>query len=135
MAQANRRTVEPPDRRRHVADRIFINGIRFHGHHGVREEERKLGQPFVVDVALELDLTEAGRQDSLAASVDYERVHALVLEIGTRKQFRLLEALAERLAMAILEQFPVQQVTIRATKPSPPIPGVVGGVSVEITRP
>lgn len=117
-----------------MADRILIHGIQFHGHHGVREEERKLGQRFVVDVELSLDLSGAGRQDDLVATVDYEQVHALVVEVGTREQFRLLEALAERLASAILERFPVRQVTVRATKPSPPIPGLLGGVSVEITR-
>lgn len=118
-----------------MADRILIQGIQFHGHHGVREEERKLGQRFVVDVELCLDLAEAGRRDDLAASVDYEQVHALVMEIGTREQFNLLEALAERVASAILERFPLQQVTVRATKPAPPIPGILGGVCVEITRP
>jgi len=118
-----------------MLDRILIHSIQFHGHHGVHEEERKLGQRFTVDLELVLDLREAGRRDDLAASVDYERVHALVVEIGTREQFRLLEALATRIASAILEQFPVQQVRVRATKPSPPILGVIGGVSVEITRP
>jgi dihydroneopterin aldolase len=118
-----------------MPDRILIHGIQFYGYHGVREEERKLGQPFLVDVEVSLDLTEAGGRDDLAASADYERVHALVLEIGTRQQFRLLETLAVRIASAILEQCPVRQVTVRATKPSPPLPGVVGGVSVEITRP
>jgi dihydroneopterin aldolase len=118
-----------------MPDRILLQGIQFHGHHGVHEEERRLGQCFIVDVEFVLDLREAGRRDDLTASVDYERVHALVVEIGTREQFRLLEALATRIASAILEQFPVQQVMIRATKPSPPIPGVIGGVSVEITRP
>lgn len=118
-----------------MRDRILINGIQFHGHHGVHEAERKLGQRFVVDVELVLDLREAGRQDDLAASVDYGQVYALVVETGTREQFRLLEALAARIASALLERFPARQVTVRATKPSPPIPGVIGGVSVEITRP
>jgi dihydroneopterin aldolase len=118
-----------------MRDRILIHGIQFHGHHGVHEEERKLGQRFIVDVELRLDLREAGRSDDLAASVDYARVHALVVEIGTREQFRLLEALAARIASAIRGAFPVRQVTVRAAKPSPPIAGVVGGVSVEITRP
>ncbi|MBI4737887.1 MAG: dihydroneopterin aldolase [candidate division NC10 bacterium] len=118
-----------------MPDRILLHGIQFHGHHGVREEERKLGQRFVVDVDLSLDLAAAGQRDELAASVDYEQVYALVVEVGTREQFRLLEALAERLASIILDRFPVRQVTVRATKPSPPIPGVLGSVSVEITRP
>lgn len=116
-------------------DRILIQGIQFYGHHGVTEEERKLGQRFLVDVELSLDLTEAGRRDDLAASIDYSQVHAVVVEIGTREQFRLLEAVAARIASAILERFPVQQVRVRATKPSPPIPGLSGGVSVEIVRP
>ncbi len=118
-----------------MRDRILIHGIQFHGYHGVHEEERKLGQRFLVDVEILLDLREAGRRDDLAASVDYDRVHALVVEIGTRDQFRLLEALAARIASAVLERFPVQQVMVRATKPSPPLSGLVGGVSVEITRP
>jgi len=118
-----------------MRDRILIQGIQFHGHHGVREEERKLGQRFVVDVDLRLDLSPAAGADSLAATVDYEQVHALVEEVGTRECFNLLETLAERIASTILERFPVRQVTIRATKPSPPIVGMVGGVSVEVTRP
>ena len=118
-----------------MPDRISLQGIQFHGYHGVHEEERKLGQRFLVDVEIQLDLREAGRCDELAASVDYGRVHALVVEIGTRQQFRLLEALAERIASTVLEQFQVQQVTVRASKPSPPLPGIVGSVSVEITRP
>jgi dihydroneopterin aldolase len=118
-----------------MKDRILVQGIQFHGHHGVREEERKLGQRFVVDVDLRLDLSPAAGADSLAATVDYEQVHAIVVEIGTREQFNLLEALASRVASTLLERLPVQQVVIRVTKPSPPIPGLVGGVSVEITRP
>lgn len=118
-----------------MSDRILIHGIQFYGYHGVHEEERKLGQRFLVDVELGLDLTKAGRSDDLAASADYERVHALVVDIGTREQCRLLEALATRIASAILEQCPVRQVTVRVMKPSPPLPGIVGGVSVEITRP
>ncbi len=118
-----------------MADRILIHGIQFFGYHGVHEEERKLGQRFLVDVELGLDLREAGRSDDLAATVDYGRVYALVMAIGTREHFRLLEALASRIASSILEQMPVRQVTVRVTKVSPPLPGVVGGVSVEISRP
>jgi dihydroneopterin aldolase len=118
-----------------MSDRILIHGIQFHGHHGVREEERRIGQRFIVDVELWLDLSPAAGTDNLGATVDYERVHALVVGIGTQERFQLLETLAERMASGILEEFPVQQVTVRATKPSPPIPGVFGGVSVEITRP
>ncbi len=118
-----------------MADRILIRGIQFHGHHGVHEPERKLGQRFVVDIDLRLDLRPAAGTDDLSSTVDYGRVHAAVVEIGTREQFNLLETLATRIASTVLERFPVREVTVRVTKPSPPIPGILEGVSVEITRP
>ncbi len=116
-------------------DRILLHGIQFYGYHGVYEEERRLGQRFVVDLDLGVDLSRAEAQDDVAATVDYSAVQAVVLEVGTRQQFTLLEALAGRIASALLERFAIQRVTVRATKPSPPLPGVMAGVSVEVTRP
>jgi len=116
-------------------DRILLHGIQFYGYHGVHEEERRLGQRFLVDVELRLDLAGVEAGDDVALTVDYSQVLAVVLEIGTQQQCRLLETLAARIAAAILQRFPVRQVTVRATKPAPPLPGVLGGVGVEITRP
>lgn len=116
-------------------DRILLNGIRFFGHHGVYPEERRLGQQFVADVELCLDLREAGDRDDLSRSVDYGQVLALVLEIGAGEPVQLLEALASRIASRILAHFPVRQVIVRVTKLAPPLPGLTGGVTVEIVRP
>src|SRR5512137_339511 len=118
-----------------MSDRILLQGIQFYGYHGVYEEERRLGQRFLVDVELRLDLSGAASKDDVSAGFDYSEVHAVVVEIGTRQQFKLLEALVTRIASAILERFPIREVTVRATKPAPPLPGVLAGVSVEVTRP
>ncbi|MBP1779987.1 MAG: dihydroneopterin aldolase [candidate division NC10 bacterium] len=108
-----------------MPDRVLLQGIQFYGYHGVYEEERRLGQRFLVDVELRLDLSRAASEDDVSAGVDYSQVHAVVLAIGTRQKYKLL----------ILEQFPIQEVTVRATKPAPALPGVLAGVSVEVTRP
>ncbi len=118
-----------------MSDRILLRGIQFYGYHGLYDEERRAGQRFLVDVDLSLDLAGAESRDDESPILDYSRVHATVLEIGTGRQFRLLETLAARIAAALLERFPIRQVTVRATKPAPPLPGVLGGVSVEVTRP
>lgn len=118
-----------------MPDRILLHGIQFHGYHGVYDEERRLGQRFLVDVELRLDLSRAAAEDDVSAGVDYGQVYAVVVEIGTRQQFKLLEALAARIASDILERFPVREVTVRATKPAPSLPGVLAGVSVEVHRP
>jgi dihydroneopterin aldolase len=116
-------------------DRVFIDGIQFYGYHGVAEEERRLGQRFLVDVELNADLRPAGTLDDLSAAIDYGEVLRVVLQIGEQEQFRLLEALAERVASALLERFPVVSVRVRAIKPAPPVPGAFGVVGVEISRP
>jgi dihydroneopterin aldolase len=118
-----------------MSDRLIIQGIQFYGYHGIHAEERKLGQLFQADVELRLDLREAGRRDDLGASVDYGKVSAAVMEVGTRDPCKLLERLAERIAAVLLERFRIEQVTVRVTKPHPPLSNVIGGVSVEITRP
>jgi len=118
-----------------MSDRILLHGIQFYGYHGVYDEERRLGQRFLVDVELRLDFSRAASEDDVSATVDYSQVHAVVLEIGTRQKFKLLETLATRIASAILERFPIREVTVRATKPAPALPGVLTGVSVEVTRP
>jgi len=132
MEPPNGRTVE---RCSLMPDSILLHGIQFYGYHGVHDEERRLGQRFLVDVALRLDLSGAASRDDVSSSVDYTQVHAAVVEIGTRQQFKLLETLASRIASTLLERFPIQEVTVRATKPTPPLPGVLTGVSVEVTRP
>jgi dihydroneopterin aldolase len=116
-------------------DRILLHGIRFFGYHGVYEEERRLGQHFLVDVALELDLSAAGETDDLSRGVDYGQVLETVLEIGEGEPVALLEALAARIASGVLGRFPIQRITVRVTKPSPPLAGLTGGVAVEIVRP
>ena len=116
-------------------DRIVLQGIEFYGYHGVREEERHLGQRFSVDVDLALDLRPAGNTDALSATVDYAAACRLVEEIGTGEPVRLLEVLAERIARALLERFPATGVRVLVRKLAPPIPGRVGSVAVEITRP
>lgn len=116
-------------------DRVFVHGIQFYGYHGVGDEERHQGQRFVVDVELSADLRAAGERDELSASIDYAEVLRLVTRIGEQEQYRLLEALAERVAAALLERFPVASVRVRASKPAPPLPGAFESVGVEISRP
>jgi 7,8-dihydroneopterin aldolase/epimerase/oxygenase len=64
-----------------AGDRILLEGMVFHGRHGTLPAERELGQPFVVDVELRLDLRPAGLSDDLMQTVDYGEVHRRAREI------------------------------------------------------
>lgn len=115
-------------------DKIEICGMRFYGYHGVYEEERRLGQPFVVDVFLYLDLRPSGRSDRLEDTVNYADVYDTVAGVFEGPSRQLLESLAEETAARLLRRFPVEKVHVRVVKPSPPIPGPLRHVGVEITR-
>lgn len=107
----------------------------FYGYHGVYPEETKLGQRFYVDVTLIVDLAKAGETDRLADTIDYAQVYTLIQKIMEGSPRQLIEKLATDISNVILSQFPeVYEVTVKITKPDPPIPGHYESISVEITR-
>lgn len=115
-------------------DKIILDGMEFYGYHGVHKAEHELGQPFVIDVVLSLDLRPAGQTDDPGRAVDYAAVYNTVRDITVRGRFALLEALAERIAAALLGEYPVDAVRVRVKKPRAPIPGRLGYAAVEIVR-
>jgi 7,8-dihydroneopterin aldolase/epimerase/oxygenase len=116
-------------------DKIFVNQMEFYGYHGVFPEETKLGQRFVVDLIVFVDLKKAGETDELEHSVNYGELFRVCKEIVEGKPFKLVEAVAEKIAETVLSQFIiVSEVTIKVIKPDPPIPGHYRSVAVEITR-
>ncbi len=108
--------------------------MRFFGKHGVLAEETRLGQAFHVDLEMYLDLSPAGQNDDLSRTVDYGRVYTTVRAIVEGPPFKLLEAVAERIAAATLKDHPVQEVVVRVHKPGAPLPGPFDSVTVEIRR-
>lgn len=117
-----------------MSDRIFIEGIKFHGFHGLTRMERQVGVRLSVDVSLELDLYPAGRNDDVKQALDYRKVHERVVEIGRGKSHRLLESYAMVVLEALFDEFPVEKVTVRVRKETPVLDGIVDSVGVEMSR-
>jgi 7,8-dihydroneopterin aldolase/epimerase/oxygenase len=116
-------------------DKIFVTQMEFYGYHGVFPEETRLGQRFVVDLMVLVDLRKAGESDELEHSVNYGELYHAVKEVVEGKPYKLVEAVAEKIAETVLKQFTlVTEVTIKVIKPDPPIPGHYRSVAVEITR-
>jgi dihydroneopterin aldolase len=114
-------------------DRIVMEGMSFFGHHGVYAAEREIGTHFTVDVALEIDLSGAGRSDRLEDTVDYRDAHRLVREVLEGDPCQLIETLAERAAGRLLTLERVQRATVTVRK-RPPLRGPIGAVGVEVSR-
>ncbi len=117
-------------------DLIRLEGMVFHGCHGTLPAERELGQPFVVDVDLYLDLRPAGLSDDLAKTVDYGEVHRLAKQVVEGEPVNLTETVAQRVASAILEEHPlVDAIRVKVKKPHVRLDGtVLDGSTVQILR-
>ena len=118
-----------------MGDRIRLAGMSFYGYHGVHAAEQEVGQRFIVDVELALDLAPAGQSDDLNQTVDYGLVYEQVRAIIEGPPRRLLEAVAERVAAALLTaNAPVEAITVTIHKPSAPIRAATVTASVTIER-
>lgn len=116
-------------------DRISVKGMRFYGYHGVFPEENKLGQQFHIDLELSLDLEHAAAHDDLTSTVNYAELHALAKEIVEGPPFKLIEALAGRIASRVLEAYTmINEIIVRVTKPHPPFDIHFDGVTIELAR-
>lgn len=116
-------------------DRIRIEGIEFHGFHGVPAAEREIGHRYRAEAVLELDLKAAADTDDVAESVDYGEAAQEILEVGTGPSVRLVETLAERMCARLLARFPLlRAVELRLAKIHPPVAVPIGRAVVEIRR-
>jgi dihydroneopterin aldolase len=116
-------------------DRIILEGMQFYGFHGANPEERALGQSYVVDLTVELDLHRAGETDQLEHTVSYPQLYRAVQGVMEGEPRNLLEATADAIASRVLADFPVQAVRVLVKKPRPPIRGsVIDHAAVEIYR-
>ncbi len=86
-----------------MSDRIEIRDLRVTGVHGVLPEERDRAQPFAVDVVAWVDMTAAQESDDLADTVDYGVLAQTAAEVVGGRSYRLLEALAGRLAERVVD--------------------------------
>ena len=115
-------------------DKIIMQGMEFYGYHGVLPGEQEIGQRFLVDLELATYLERSGRLDDVSETIDYSEVYGLVEKIVTDERFNLIEALAERIAQAVLGRYSVEEVMVRVRKPHAPLGGIFEYVGVEIRR-
>jgi dihydroneopterin aldolase len=118
-----------------TADRIEIRDLRVLGVHGVLPEEKERAQPFSLDVVAWVDTAAAQHSDDLADTVDYGALAQLAADVVAGRSYRLLEALAGRLADALLVSDPrLEAVEVTVRKLRPPLALQVESTGVRARR-
>ena len=113
---------------------IALEGMKFHGYHGLYENERKNGNSFLIDVELEVDYLSAAKSDDIDQTVDYEDVY-LIVKDQLKGSSYLLEHLAHKIMEAILKKYGnVDRVKVRLSKLNPPVGGPCDKATVVLEK-
>ena len=99
------------------ADRVFLRGLTAECIIGFIDWERRVRQTVVVDLELPVDCARAALTDEVGDTVDYKKVAKRVLAFIEASEFKLVETLAHRLAMLLLEEFGLEWVRLEVNKP------------------
>ncbi len=126
--------VEPYHRHGVQLDQIVVEGIKAEGKHGVSATERATSQAFVVDVVVHVDTRVAAREDALAQTVDYGVMAEVAASKVSGETCDLIETLAERIAVGILEATEAFAVDVIIHKPRASISTPFGDIYVAIRR-
>lgn len=116
-------------------DKLYLKDVEIFAHHGVFQEEKTLGQKFILSIELEVDLREAAKNNDLSKSVHYgELCHNIEKEFQ-KESYDLIETASEKIAEYILFNYPlVKGVKVLLKKPWAPINRHLDYAAVEIYR-
>jgi len=117
-----------------VVDQIEISGLRAVTIVGALPHEREIPQPLTIDLAFDVDLHDAGRNDELGDTVHYGLVADRVVAVVEESKDILLERLVSRIADEVLAFDRVEAVDVRLTKVRPPLAVDATSTSVRIRR-
>lgn len=114
-----------------MEDQIHIEGLEVFAHIGVPDEERALAQKLTFHIALWPIRPLNELQDDIGRAVNYAAVCAEVEKFAGQRQDKLIETLADAIALHLLEAFEIRRVMVELRKYI--LPGVEF-VSVTVTR-
>ena len=116
-----------------MPDVLLLEGVQIPAALGVTAAERRLRRPVLLDIQLERDVRAAGRSDRIGATIDYKGAYDVIEAVASSQDHKLVEALAERIATALLAKFEIDAVTVSVRK-SRPFAGVLEYAGVRIRR-
>lgn len=115
-------------------DKIIIQEARLQARVGISEAERSQPQEIVLDIEAFRDLRPAGLSDDYKDTVCYAAMLATASRVVTAQPYRLIEAIAENVAAAMLEEFEIDRVLVRVRKPGALAKQNARYAAVEIVR-
>lgn len=119
---------------RQAPGEVYIQGLVVEAVIGAFDWEREVRQQLRLDVRMRCEHWRAAQTDQLPDALDYKQVAKRLVTVASAGRYRLLEALAERLASTVLQEFPATWVRLKVEKPGAVRGAAAVGVIVERSR-
>ena len=88
--------------------KIRLKNIQLYGWHGVADKEKQTGQPFEIDVEVMIPHDLRIENDNIMKTVNYSDLYDNIVHLFSEKKYNLIETLANKISMSILENFDVK---------------------------
>lgn len=98
-------------------DKVFIEGLEIEALIGIYDWERRIRQTLVFDLEMGFDNRKPAASDNIEHTLNYKAVSKRLIEFVAASDFGLVETLAERCAAIVLEEFGVQWLRLKLSKP------------------
>jgi len=115
-------------------DIVFLRGLEIECIIGFIDWERRIKQKVVIDLELPVDCARAAASDDVVDTLDYMSVASRVREFVGQSEFMLVETMAHRLALLLLEEFGMEWLRLSINKPGAVRGSRDVGVSIERRR-
>lgn len=117
-----------------AVDKVFIEGLEIEALIGIYDWERRIRQPLLFDVEMAFDNRKPAASDAIEDTLNYKDVSKRLIDFVSQSDFGLVETLAERCAALILDEFGVQHVRLKLSKPGAVRGARAVGVIIERSR-
>jgi len=102
---------------------IELKGMEFYSYHGCFDEEQLIGNRFIVDMSVWVDIDKAAASDNITDAIDYQKLYLIVREEMAQKS-KLLESVATRIVDRVKREFGlVEKIELSLAKLNPPLGG------------
>ena len=115
-------------------DVIHIRDINLWAHVGVLSHERLLGQKFLLDLSLWMDLDNASKSDDLSLTADYSLAVKGLQKLAHEINCKTIENFSEQILDFLEDLYGVIPIKVFLKKCAPPIDGFDGFVGIERSR-
>lgn len=115
-------------------DKVFIEGLDIDALIGIYDWERRIRQTLRFDLEMGFDNRIPAASDDIADTLNYKAVSKRLIEFVQQSEFGLVETLAERCAAIVLDEFQVQCLRLKLSKPGAVRGAQAVGVIIERSR-